>query len=197
MKKTLLASSLLLLSMSSVQAADAPRWDMGSVSYQSSSYDEETLTGFAVSGSKLITDDIFVSARYDNISEEIESIVGDFDINIATLSAGLGYRYAIMPNTDLYGVVSYESVSSKLSFDSESLGENTENGYGLKLGARSKVIDNVELASAISYVYIDGEGEAGIDLSAMYDFTDYLSAGVGYEKTEHTDTASLTGYFFF
>ena len=191
MKQVVLASALLL-SLGTAQAAESPRWNSASISYQSVDIDGDKLTGFAVSGSKLLGEDFFVVGSYGNASDDIEGI--EFDFN--TLSVGLGYRYAISQNTDFFGVVSYEDVEVEVSYqgNSESV---SDNGYGLRVGIRSMLSEKVELSGSLQYVDIADETETAFGISALYNFTKQFSAGVSYSKVDDVDTLSVSAIYFF
>jgi opacity protein-like surface antigen len=195
MKKVVLASALLL-SIGSIQAAESVRWDSASLSYQSVDLDGDKLTGFGVSGIKLIGKDFFVAGSYSSVSDDIDVFGSKVDLDLNKLSVGLGYRHAISNNTDLFGIVSYQDVEIEASFQGNS-GDESENGYGLQAGIRSLVTENIELSGSLSYVDIADESETGFDVSAMYHFTEKFSAGVGYGKSDDVDSLSLSAILFF
>jgi opacity protein-like surface antigen len=118
----------------------------------------------------------------------------DFDFN--TLSVGLDYRYAISQNSDFFGVFSYEDVEVEASYqgDSESV---SDNGFGLTVGVRSMLSEKFELSGSIQYVDIADETETAFSVSALYNFTDQVSAGVGYSKADDEDTLSVSAVYFF
>jgi hypothetical protein len=195
MKKVVLVSALLL-SFGSVQAAESPRWDSASISYQSVDVDGDKLTGFALSGSKLLGEDFFVVGSYGNASDDIDMFGSNVNLDFNTLSVGLGYRYAISQNSDFFGVVSYEDVEVEASYqgNSESI---SDNGYGLTIGVRSMLSEKVELSGSIQYVDIADETETAFSVSALYNFTEQFSAGVGYSKADDVDTLSVSAVYFF
>jgi opacity protein-like surface antigen len=195
MKKVVLVSALLL-SFGSVQAAESPRWDSASISYQSVDVDGDKLTGFALSGSKLLGEDFFVVGSYGNASDDIDVFGSNVELDFNTLSVGLGYRYAISQSSDFFGVVSYEDVEVEASYqgDSESI---SDNGYGLTVGVRSMLSEKVELSGSIQYIDIADESETAFSVSALYNFTEQFSAGVGYSKADDVDSISVSAVYFF
>ena len=195
MKKVALVSALLL-SFGSVQAAESPRWDSASISYQSVDVDGDKLTGFAISGSKLLGEDFFVVGSYGNASDDIEIYNSSVEVDFNTLSVGLGYRHSISQTTDVFGVVSYEDMEVEASYQGDSESES-ENGYGLTIGVRSMVSEKVELSGSLKYVDIADETETAFGVSALYNFTDQFSAGVGYSKADDVDTLSISAIYFF
>jgi len=197
MKKIVLVlASTLLLPMGSLQAAESIRWDTASLSYQSSDVDGDKLTGFGVSGTKLISEDFFIVGSYSSVSDDIDVFGSKVDIDFNTLYLGLGYRYAISNDTNLFGIVSYQDVEIDASFQGDSE-DDSENGYGLQVGMRSLVTENIELSGSLSYAEIADVSETGFDLSAMYHFTEQFSAGAGYGKSDDIDSLSLSAVLFF
>ncbi len=195
MKKVVLASALLL-SLGTAQAAESPRWDSASISYQSVDIDGDKLTGFAISGSKLLGEDFFIVGSYGNASDDIEIYNSSIEFDFNTLSVGLGYRYSISQTTDFFGVVSYEDVEVEASYQGNS-GSESENGYGLTIGVRSMLSEKVELSGSLQYVDIADETETAFGVSALYNFTEQFSAGVGYSKADDADTLSVSAVYFF
>lgn len=195
MKKVVLASALLL-SLGTVQAAESPRWDRASISYQSVDIDGDKLTGFAISGSKLLGEDFFVVGSYGNASDDLEIYSSSVEVDFNTLSVGLGYRYSISQTTDFFGVVSYEDMEVEVSYQGNSASES-ENGYGLKVGVSSMLSEKFELNGSLQYVDIADETETAFGVSALYNFTEQFSAGVGYIKADDVDTLSVSAVYFF
>jgi hypothetical protein len=195
MKKVVLASALLL-SLGSAQAAESPRWDSASISYQSVDVDGDKLTGFAVSGSKLLGEDFFIVGSYGNASDDIEIYNSSVEVDFNTLSVGLGYRHSISNSTDVFGVVSYEDMEVETSYQGNSESES-ENGYGLTIGVRSMLSEKIELSGSLKYVDIADETETAFGVSALYNFTEQFSAGVGYSKADDVDTLSVSAVYFF
>jgi opacity protein-like surface antigen len=195
MKKVVLVSALLL-SMGSIQAAESVRWDSASLSYQSVDVEGDKLTGFGVSGTKLIGEDFFIAGSYSSLSDDVDLFGSKLELDFNTLSVGLGYRHAISNKTDLFGIVSYEDMEVKASFQGESDSES-ENGYSLQAGIRSLVTENIELSGSLSYVDITDGSETSFDVSAIYHFTNQFSAGIGYGKSDDLDTLSLSAVLFF
>ncbi len=195
MKKVVLASALLL-SLGTAQAAESPRWDSASISYQSVDIDGDKLTGFAVLGSKLLGKDFFVVGSYGSASDDIEVFSSNVDVDFNTLSVGLGYRYSLSKTTDLFGVLSYEDMEVKASSQGNSESES-DNGYGLQIGIRSMLSEKVELSGSLQYLDIADETETAIGVSALYNFTEQFSAGVGYSKSDDVDTITVSAVYFF
>ncbi|WP_206486186.1 porin family protein [Thalassotalea sp. G2M2-11] len=195
MKKVVLASALLL-SLGTAHAVESPRWDYASISYQSVDIDGDKLTGFAISGSKLLNKDFFIAGSYGNASDDVKIYNSRVDVDFNTLSLGLGYRSAISQTTDLFGVISYEDMEVEASYQGNSESES-ENGYGLALGVRSMLSEKIELSGSIKYIDIADETETAFGVTALYNFTEQFSAGVGFSKSDDVDAISVSAVYFF
>jgi opacity protein-like surface antigen len=195
MKKILLTSALLL-SLGSAQAAQAPRWDSVSASYQSVDVESQTFTGFGIAGSKLLDDNFFVTAGYRSVSDDIRVSNESVEVDLNALSVGLGYRQPISQNTDVFGVVSYEDMEVEGSYQGYSQ-SNSDNGYGLQVGVRSMLTEQFELGASLQYIDIADDSATAFAVSALYNFTEQFSAGIGFSKGEDMDAFSVSGVYFF
>ena len=133
---------------------------------------------------------------YGSASDDIEVFSSNVDVDFNTLSVGLGYRYSLSKTTDLFGVLSYEDMEVKASSQGNSESES-DNGYGLQIGIRSMLSEKVELSGSLQYLDIADETETAIGVSALYNFTEQFSAGVGYSKSDDVDTITVSAVYFF
>ena len=194
MKITLAASALLLI-IGSVQAADKPNWNTVGLSLNLSELDTQDLEGFGISGSKLITNRVFVIGSYDSVGTSVEAFSGNTivsaDVDLNTLSAGVGYRHPVAPTTDLFGVLSYENIEAEASLGSLSDSDDN-NGYGVTIGVKAAVTSAIELTASVGMVEIEDESENRTKVSGKYQFNNKFSVGAGYESFSDLDTVSLS-----
>lgn len=191
MKKLLLGSALLL-AFSQVSANEGPKWDSLSIGYQDVDAAGVDVSGFSFSGSKLVSDNVFI---FGNLSMNSDTIGGvDFDLDTTTL--GLGYRHNISNTTDFFGTLSYEKIETEVSGRGLSGGADG-NGYGLAIGVRSMVTEKLELLGSIGYLDIEDDSEGEFTLGASYHFTESFSLGLGYNKVDELKTTSLTASWNF
>lgn len=108
------------------------------------------------------------------------------------MSLGLGYRYALSNKTDLYGIASYEDVEVSGSGASES-----EDGYGLTAGARSMVMDNIELRGAVKYIDTDSGSDTSLPIGGDYFFSPAFAVGISYETSDDLSTFGLNARYNF
>ncbi|RVU84271.1 porin family protein [Leucothrix sargassi] len=175
MKKVLIGSALLL-SVAATSAFAAPKWDQITGTYSAFDIDFDgfkvDFTGFGLSGTKLVTPNLFVEGSLSTVSEDE---TGDELLSFNELSLGLGYRHSISATTDIFGVVSYEDAEVEAEDETAS-----ESGYGLKAGIRSMVSPKVELAAEVKYVDIEDVDNATFAVSGDYFFTPQFSVGASY-----------------
>ena len=98
----------------------------------------------------------------------------------------------IADSTDLVLSADFVYVDVEASGFGFSASDN-ETGFDARIGVRSLVADDViELAGGVTYVFIASDGEAGIDASIRYHFTDQVSAALGAAWGEDTIAGSIT-----
>ncbi|NRA62750.1 MAG: porin family protein [Psychrobium sp.] len=195
MKKIAFATALLL-SINVANAADSPKWNKVSVSYLSSNIDDYSLTGLGVEATKLLSDNIFAVGKYSNLSDDVSIFGADVEINAKHVSVGVGYVYALAPETDVYAVLSYESATLKAAYRTSS-SEYSENGFGIGIGARHAYSKTLEIAGAMNYISIDNETQTAYQISALYHFTPNWSAGISYQRADEMDGIALSAVLFF
>lgn len=195
MQKILIAA-ILFLYFSPVHAVESVRWNSVSLSYDTVDIDSKNLTGSGISVSQLIRENIFIEGQYRYFYDEINLMGSKVDWEFNALSVGFGYRQALSDNTDFFSLVLLEEIEIESSFKGSSE-TKTENSYGLNLGIRSLVFEDVELRGSISYLEISDETEITFSASAMYHFTNKFSASIGYSNIDQAEFISLSGLIFF
>ena len=188
MKKSLLGLSVALL-FSGAAFANSPSWDLVELNYVKAEIDDTDLEpdGFGLTGSVLVTENIFLMADYTALNES----AFDIDVDLDTITAGVGYRYGISSTTDLYGTLSYEYAEASIEgLFAEDL-SGSDNGYGVTVGVRSMLTDAFELGGSIAYIDID-EDDTIFTVEGRYYFTDNFAAGVSYGVAEDADLYTVS-----
>ncbi|MDF2178355.1 outer membrane beta-barrel protein [Aliiglaciecola sp. CAU 1673] len=176
----------------SVLAAQ-PNWNNVQLSYAKLDIDDTDISanGLDLSGSVLVGSNYILQGNFLSVSDEIFGV----DVDLDWTSIGMGYRHAITGNTDVFGIVSYESVelSASSRFDSES---EDDNGYGLAIGVRSMLNDNIELKGVISRIDIE-DAETFIEGSVAYYFAPQFAVGAGYKVGDDMDLFTISARYSF
>lgn len=128
------------------------------------------LDTISLGGSFLFMPSIFALGSYNSGSLD----VGGADFDITSLQLGGGYRHALSTSIDL--VASLEFVQAEIK-DTPA----DDSGYQLSVGVRGLLMDKIEGAAGISHTDVFDEASTTLNLSALYDLSQFvpkLQAGI-------------------
>lgn len=201
MKKFFSTIALTALSFSPITFAEqtSPSWNNISASYTKANIDEIdeiSPKGFSLTGSYLLNDNVFILADLMSVSDDLNESGTNVDLEFNTQTLGLGYKYALNNSSDLFASLSYENIElkAKSSYGSES---EDESGYGLSVGIRSMVTNQVELMGSLKHIKIDGESETFFNVGAYYAFNKNISIGASFNKNDEVDFMNITARYSF
>jgi hypothetical protein len=138
--------------------------------------------GFKVGGSLELPANVVIAASYRDFTFEESGTEAD----ISELSAGLAYQWALGDSFDLLAGASFE----QLEFEGES-----ESGFGLNIGTRGRVTDNVELSAGVQYQDIkEVPSTFVVTLGVRRYFTPSFAMGVDVRKSDLLVLASETSF---
>jgi opacity protein-like surface antigen len=166
--------------------AASPDWDFVELGYVSADIDgvsEVSPAGFNIGASKLLGENIFIVGSFSRLSDNYEGV----DLDLDQSSLGVGYRYAMTENTDLYTVLSYEYIKVKASDDGFSVSDD-DNGTGLTAGIRSRLSSNLEVDASLAVIFSGSDNETTFGVGINYYFTDNFAAGLGYTRSDDLET---------
>jgi long-subunit fatty acid transport protein len=170
MKKVLL---LVLLVVAGPAAADGLSYNYFQAGYASANIDGDDFTGdidgdgWFIGGSAALTDNFFMYGDYTSLGL-------DFDVDYDEFELGIGYNYSLGENTDFVAGLSYIKAEAKafgMSAD--------DDGYGLRLGLRSKLSDTIEVEGGIEYADTDEGSSTALVAGILFDVSDNIAIGVG------------------
>ena len=191
MKRTILASIFGALSLNAFAAS--PSYDFVKAGYVQADIEDAgdfEPSGFQIQGFKSLNENVYLTGRYGQLSEDVSGV----DIDLDYASAGVGYRYGLTQNTDFFGEVTYEYVNIDVELDSIS-GED-DNGYGITAGIRSMLSEQFELRGAIRYIDIEDD-ETAFEIGADYFFTPQFSFGATYVIADDVDLLGVSARYSF
>lgn len=118
--------------------------------------------------------DIDVSALVSNLQGQFPA---DDEFDFTAVRGGIGYKWSVAFQTDIYGAVSYDSTDFDFgSFAGEDF-DTDDQGVGVTLGIRTMVKDHIELRAHARY-----SGVGDVDLNTTeFDSDTLFSVGFGYE----------------
>lgn len=201
----LIITSAILLSVTSVHAAENVQWDKASASFVTAKEGIIDLSGFAFSGSKLLDESIFVQGRIESTSDYVSVDDVNLDIELSRFTAGLGYRHAISNTADVFGLVSYENfeVTASVPVDglTISVGERIS-GMSFEFGLRAHLNANIEAGASLKHWRMDlNDGENGTETNlnfyADYHFNDQYSIGLSRSKVSDLTITDIKATVYF
>ena len=187
----MLRSSLLILLLASSTAsyAEGFNYNYFDLGYGILEFDDIDVDGdgFGLGGSYAINPNFHLFAGY-------QSAGLDFDVDVASFGAGVGYNTALSPTVDAVARLSYQYSE----IDAPGFESIDDSGFGIGVGLRFAASDVLELAAGIDYVdFGDGGDDTGISLGAFYSFTDAFDAGLSGSWSDDASSYVLTGRFYF
>lgn len=192
MFKKLLLGTALVFAMSPAFAGDLS-YNFIEIGYQEAELDDDLAgfsfdgDGFGVGGSFEVGESWFVGVSYSTIGF-------DFGIDLDQISVGGGYHAGLSDRTDFFATLSYLSVEVSAS----GLGSVDEDGYGVAIGVRSMLTDNVELNGSLGYSDLgDGADGTAFNVGALYSFTESFAVGFDIGIEEDVTLYGLGGRFYF
>jgi hypothetical protein len=185
MKRILtLATAVGVLATQPLLAEDnvmSPKWNNIELDFVSLSIDDLNKVdpkGISLTGTKLITEDIFAVAGYSYLEDDYMNV----DIELETYTLGLGMKKSVSKSTDLFGTLTYEH---------KDVNGFNDDGMALTLGVRHILNNNFELGAKIENERIAGEDGFSINANAHYLINNNVSVGVGYTIGEESKTANI------
>lgn len=144
----------LLFSVPMAAAADSLGYNYWQLAYVVVSVDElpDNLNGWGVGGSLEVTDRVFVTAAYSDVSDTIEGI----ELSEQDVSLGFGYAHPLSSNYDLVGRAGWVRAEAEI----EDFASVREDGYSLGLGVRGRPLDPLEFEAAVQYVDFGDFGDS-------------------------------------
>jgi hypothetical protein len=173
MKKTVIAAALA--GASTALAAQGLPYNFVEAGYVNIDFDDTDIDadGFAVGGQGLINPNVFVFGSYGQVeSDPFMGVTAEVD----SLAAGLGYRSALNPTTDLNATVAYLRAKAEI----DGFGSDSENGFGLGLDLRSMLSQVIEGSAGINYTDIADDDDTSFNLGLLLYVSPAFALGGGY-----------------
>ncbi|MBV1906120.1 MAG: porin family protein [Pseudomonadales bacterium] len=183
--------TLLFTFSASVYAGDF-NYTYLSASYSAMDLDDTSADGdvIGIGGSFAVSDNYHVFANYG--AGDIDDSAIDFDID--SWSIGIGYNRSLSESIDLVAGISYEYVD----VSAQGFSSVDDSGYGLGLGLRMAVNEELEVNAGIALVDFGDLGDnTAFAVGALYNFTDNLSLGLQASFDEDVSTYGIHGRWYF
>ena len=159
-------------------------YNYGQIGYETGDYEGLTLTG-----SFEINKDMFVIARYVALTNTINVLGLNVDLDFDEMSVGAGYHMPIDKKTDAVFTVSFDSAEvSTVVLGTKITADDT--GILLTAGVRHNLNAKLELAGGIYHVTTN-DGDTGIQGEVRYNIDNKMSAGLSYISGDFQDGLGL------
>lgn len=180
------AAFVCLLGLSTAAAATDVSYDFLELRYIDTEIDDANLDGdgIAFAGSYNVQGNWLIVGSFT---------VLDYDQNVdgSSLSIGGGYVWPVDPRFDLFATASVVRAEVEAgNFD------DSETGFALLGGIRSKFNEQIEGRAELSYVDID-DSDVSILLGGDYYFNSQLAAGITLNLSGDNDVLTIGGRWFF
>lgn len=190
-KNTLIVAAVLAASSLSASAAGI-KWDQVGVGYQSLEIEETPikLDGFAVNGTQTFADNFFVTGSYATVTDDVDGL-GEIDLD--ELRLGLGGFITVAPSLDVYSQLSF--VSHDYGFEDQA--SETEDGYGLAVGARYKITPIFEIGAAVERVDIEDVKDTKVSASGRLDVATNIALVAEYSRYDEAKQLFFGATWYF
>lgn len=196
MKK--LALSLLILIPSLTLAAPPGVTDTGlhynniDVQYVNVDFDGLDADGFALSGSYLFSESLFLigavsrieSDRFEDSPDGINNYYDTF--KLTEITAGLGIRAPISRNVDVFGSAAVVHAEMEGTGEIYWLDES-DTGFALQAGVRALVAPAIELEGSVTYLDVYDDTTTRLAVSGAFYFTPRLAATASIGTDDDSD----------
>lgn len=182
MKRILIASAITAAISAPAMAQNAPSFDFLSLDYERVDSGNLDIDGVGADFSRTLTDTVFVEggAAYYNES----------GIEQTNYDLGVGYRHPLSTQTHAYGTLSV--LWSDVEFDSPSLADSDDTGWGAAVGVRHRLNPDVELDAELQHVDIYDDSDVAANLGAKF-YWNAWSLDVGYSHLDSDNSGVSVG----
>ena len=173
--------------------ADGLSYNYIQLGYQKADLDDDLAgisidgDGYGISGSFEVGESFFIGAGYSALDF-------DFGVDLDQLSIGGGYHTGLSDRSDFFATISYIRAEASVS----GFGSLDEDGYGVSVGIRGLLTDNVELNGSIAYSDLgDGADGTAFGVGALYSFTENFALGFDVSTDDDVTMYGVGARFYF
>lgn len=192
LKKTAIVAALLFTALPS--NADQLNWNKYRASYVTIDAPDSVYSpsGFALSTTQMINDDVFASAEFTFVNDNavIDGIATDNDTTYFDLALGIKHTYK--ESTDFYTAVAVETYQNDFFAEANDQSKS-DIGYSFSLGVRKLFYNHWEVHLSTSRVIYSGDGRWENRASFAYHLNENLSWEFSFIKNKYSNTIVLGG----
>jgi hypothetical protein len=188
---------MLIVGMSSTAKAVDISWDYGSAKYVSTEVIGETLDGYMLELSTLLTESIYIRGSHLSISMDERTETEVKDISFQNIFLGVGAKTEFTDDTSGYLELNHYFSKSEVYLEEIGGGvvpsssiyseTNKDHGFAVSTGLRSMITENIEVE--VSAMYHDNSVNDGITglFSTYYHLDDEISLGFDFEYSDENN----------
>lgn len=157
---------------------------------------DEDFSGYDVAGSFGFAKNFYAFAGYADTDND--SVIAVFDENVKVkttfteFNVGVGYHLSVSENTDWIIEASYvdDEIKAKATLYDESASESvSDSGFRIASGIRGQFTEKSEVTAKFNYTDVNDLGSGfGVDIEAVYHFTNHFGMTAGWEYGSRDDT---------
>lgn len=182
MKRILIASAITAALSAPAMAQDTPSFDFVSLDYQRADAGNVDFDGVGFDFSRSLTQAVFVEGGASYFNES--------GVEQNTYNLGLGYRHPISTQTHAYGTLS--AVWSEVDFDSQSLTDVDDTGWGAAVGVRHRMSAMVEFDARLQHLDLYDDSDVAARIGAKF-FRNAWSLDLGYTHVDSDNSGVNIG----
>ena len=192
--KTKIALAIVALSACPLTVAaetTSPSFDYINGSFVSNKFDDETLNGAGLEFSRSFNQNWFFMANIASASDSMNDGGVDFDLDLNTMGASVGYKFFNNNNATAYafaGLVYAEAEVAASGFGSASVDDT---GYNVGVGYRIRTSENFELDGRVEGIRLMDETDVQFSARGSYFFAPQWAATAGFSLID-SDSSSFS-----
>jgi hypothetical protein len=189
---------IALLSITSTAQAETLNWNKYRASYVSVNPADETYSpdGFALSASRMISDNVFGLIQFTYITDDATIDGIDTTSETTYFDGAIGYKHTYQETTDFYGSFGLKSYQNDFLAEANDRTRNNI-GYAATIGVRTLFLNTIELNANTSRVVFDGDGRWEHTIGAAYHVNRNFSWEASFVKSNYADKIIIGGSFGF
>ena len=148
---------------------------------------DDKLTGYDVAASFGFAEHFYGFAGYADVDGDTDAFGYKVDTTYTEFYVGAGYHHSVSENTDWIIEASYvdDEFKASLQGSSESV---SDSGFRIASGIRGQFTEKSEATVKFNYTDVNDFGSGfGVDIEAVYHFTDHFGITAGWEYGDRDD----------
>lgn len=149
---------------------------------------DENFSGYDVAGSFGFAENFYGFAGYADTDTDTTVFGSTLNTTFTEFYVGAGYHLTVSENTDWIIEASYVDDEFKATYEGESESVS-DSGFRIASGIRGQFTEKTEVTAKFNYTDVNDLGNGfGVDIEAVYHFTNHFGMTAGWEYGSRDDT---------